>query len=215
MKQFYFKAFVMVGAPAKGGEKSAASSKGPLKMHQAGLDPNSDMAITLVKELHAASEICELAGSYVHAAHSYSCQSREDCMKAAREEALGAVTFAKRVFEATGIVFPVISVGSTPSTAFDLTTTDQNKEPFEFPTVEGIAPSTPSSGEHEQEVSSTSSLKRRKITFRVNEIHAGNYLVFDSMQVDIGSCNTEDIACVVRAQVVSNYAERGALLILC
>lgn len=45
------------------------------------------------------------------------------------------------------------------------------------------------------------------------EIHPGNYIFYDRFQATIGSCSLDDVACSVVATVISQYPDRGRLLI--
>ena len=47
----------------------------------------------------------------------------------------------------------------------------------------------------------------------VTELHPGNYIFYDAMQVQIGSCGERDVAASVLATVVGVYPERGTALI--
>eukprot|EP01064_Diplonema_japonicum_P005313 TRINITY_DN13586_c0_g1_i1.p1 TRINITY_DN13586_c0_g1~~TRINITY_DN13586_c0_g1_i1.p1 ORF type:complete len:366 (+),score=103.34 TRINITY_DN13586_c0_g1_i1:510-1607(+) len=47
----------------------------------------------------------------------------------------------------------------------------------------------------------------------VNEMHPGNYLTYDSMQCDIGSCTVEDVAVRVLTRIVGIYPERNMLIV--
>jgi len=47
----------------------------------------------------------------------------------------------------------------------------------------------------------------------VTEIHPGNYLLYDCMQLWIGSCQQEDIACSVLTRVLGHYPKTSTLLI--
>lgn len=47
----------------------------------------------------------------------------------------------------------------------------------------------------------------------VNEIRPGNYLFFDKLQADIGSCMPEDCAGLVASRVVSHYPDRNRMVI--
>lgn len=47
----------------------------------------------------------------------------------------------------------------------------------------------------------------------VDEMHAGNYAYYDTMQVRIGSCSVRDIAVRVLTRVVGHYPKRGKMLV--
>ena len=49
----------------------------------------------------------------------------------------------------------------------------------------------------------------------VTELHPGNYAFFDRQQVASGSCGREDIAVHVLARVLSQYVDRGEMLLDC
>eukprot|EP01113_Clastostelium_recurvatum_P017893 TRINITY_DN21114_c0_g1_i1.p1 TRINITY_DN21114_c0_g1~~TRINITY_DN21114_c0_g1_i1.p1 ORF type:complete len:429 (+),score=65.80 TRINITY_DN21114_c0_g1_i1:44-1288(+) len=47
----------------------------------------------------------------------------------------------------------------------------------------------------------------------VNEIHPGNYVFYDLMQAELGSCSYDDIAVSVACKVVGHYPKRNQLLV--
>lgn len=47
----------------------------------------------------------------------------------------------------------------------------------------------------------------------VDEIRPGNFVYFDLMQYHIGSCNYEDIACIVAAPVIATHYERNEIVV--
>ncbi len=47
----------------------------------------------------------------------------------------------------------------------------------------------------------------------VTEMHPGNYLLYDSMQATIGSCEVGDIAVVVNTRVIGRYPSRNELVV--
>ncbi len=47
----------------------------------------------------------------------------------------------------------------------------------------------------------------------MTELHPGNYIFYDAMQMQIGSCGEGDVAASVLGTVVSVYPERGSALI--
>lgn len=49
----------------------------------------------------------------------------------------------------------------------------------------------------------------------ITEFHPGNYVFNDIVQVNIGSCEVDDIAGKVLTTVISHYPERGHMLVDC
>lgn len=47
----------------------------------------------------------------------------------------------------------------------------------------------------------------------INEMHPGNYVVYDVMQRDIGACQTQDIAARVLTRIIGHYPKQNMLLI--
>jgi len=50
---------------------------------------------------------------------------------------------------------------------------------------------------------------------RVNEIHPGNYVFWDTQQFDLRSCELKDIACYVLARVTSHYPLNNTMTVDC
>ena len=49
----------------------------------------------------------------------------------------------------------------------------------------------------------------------VDEMHPGNYVYYDEMQVQLGSCQPEDVAVRVLMRVIGKYPEQNMLLVDC
>jgi len=47
----------------------------------------------------------------------------------------------------------------------------------------------------------------------VDEIRPGNFVYYDVMQLEIGSCREEDIAATIACPVVATYPERGEIVV--
>ncbi|CAD7968316.1 unnamed protein product [Amoebophrya sp. A120] len=171
----------------------------PLQMHQAGLNPEGEEALDLMRFLLANPKSFTLHGIYIHAAPAYSCQTQKECVEAFVEEATTAVEFAKRVYETCDqFEFPEITIGSTPSCSFEI--------PNRYLPLQGktFLPTA---------ISRINPNYKPKV-FKLTELHCGNYLFFDQMQADlIKSCDISDVACFVKATVISIYEEK--LLIDC
>lgn len=45
------------------------------------------------------------------------------------------------------------------------------------------------------------------------EMHPGNYIFFDRMQVGIGACSRDEISASVLARVISHYPERNTIMV--
>eukprot|EP00392_Amoebophrya_sp_AT5.2_P007189 g7203.t1 len=200
--------YIMVGGGRGGGvndndqhqdvEEIKAKPTGPghsLRMHQAGLDPASPDALSLAQRV-SSSEFFDLAGLYIHAAHAYECSSKQACLASTFAEASAAVEFAKRVYDGCGVRLREITIGSTPSMSFDLPDDARRAANDDLEEVEDSFLPTARSADGNE-------------VFRVTELHAGNYLFYDQMQADlIQSCRFTQIACVVRAQIVSVYENK-------
>lgn len=83
--------------------------------HRAGVDPESENALELARQLHEDPHL-ELVGVLTHAGHSYSCRNAGEIRKVASTERQVAVEFAGRL-EQSGVPPGIVSIGSTPTVA--------------------------------------------------------------------------------------------------
>ncbi|MEM6792651.1 MAG: alanine racemase [Acidobacteriota bacterium] len=81
--------------------------------HRAGVEPESDQAMDLMRQL-AASERLELRGLLSHSGHSYGAPGRERLRAVHLEERRVMTAFAGRA-RAAGLEIPAVSIGSTPT----------------------------------------------------------------------------------------------------
>lgn len=85
--------------------------------HRAGVDPESDQALSLARRLHDAAGL-DLRGVLTHAGHSYDCVDRAGIAEVAIEEVQVTTAFAQRLRDA-GVAVPGVSIGSTPTLSVD------------------------------------------------------------------------------------------------
>ena len=83
--------------------------------HRAGVDPEAPASIALARRT-AESAGLEFAGLLTHGGHAYGCRDRDGIARVAAEERDITAGFASRL-RADGIEVPVVSVGSTPTSA--------------------------------------------------------------------------------------------------
>lgn len=167
------------------------SDKPPkVHMHQVGLNPYADSTLSFAKKIQA-SPFCFLGGIYIHAAHSYSSSNAEECSKASAEERDSANFFYKKLRSEKVIHIEVTEEDS-----------DSKKTKF----IVGIG-STPTVSQPPTD--------GKGFTGGITELHAGNYLCFDTMQVGIGSCNSveNDCALRVKCRIISKSEHSNRLLI--
>ena len=82
--------------------------------HRAGVDPRSEIALNLARDLHESPTLI-FDGILTHSGHSYHARGREAIERVAEEERQVMVEFAERLRSEGGIDVPNISVGSTPA----------------------------------------------------------------------------------------------------
>ncbi|MEE4271819.1 MAG: alanine racemase [Thermoanaerobaculales bacterium] len=82
-------------------------------LRRAGVDPESDMAVSLAGRLARSPQI-NFQGVLAHAGQSYHAVSRNDAASVARNERIVARTFVERLAD-EGIEVPAVSIGSTPT----------------------------------------------------------------------------------------------------
>jgi D-serine deaminase-like pyridoxal phosphate-dependent protein len=82
-------------------------------LHRAGVDPDSDRAMSLAARLERSPHI-DFRGVLTHAGQSYRATNRGQARAAAVEECSVTRSFVKRLAKA-GITVPEVSVGSTPT----------------------------------------------------------------------------------------------------
>jgi len=89
--------------------------------HRAGVDPGSEYAVAVARELAAGRRLA-FDGILSHSGHAYRTRSREEAAAVAEAERRVMVEFADRLRD-EGIAVPSVSVGSTPAmrAARDLT----------------------------------------------------------------------------------------------
>jgi D-serine deaminase-like pyridoxal phosphate-dependent protein len=82
-------------------------------LHRAGVDPASELAVTLAGRLARSPEI-DFRGVLTHAGQSYGAKGRAEAAAFARDEVAVARNFADRLDD-EGVAVPEVSIGSTPT----------------------------------------------------------------------------------------------------
>lgn len=151
--------------------------------HREGVDPDSDEAVELVKGVVQTPQL-RFRGIYAHGGHSY---HTDDVLSVAKQEALVTARFARRLLDDHGITCEVVSIGSTPTVSALMRAASADSGP------------------------DTQALEW--FPEEITEIHPGNYVFYDRMQVQMGSCEMSNVAVCVLATVVGQSRERNTLLI--
>jgi len=85
--------------------------------HRAGLDPHSEVAVNLARDLHESPKLA-FDGILTHSGHSYNARGAEALRRIAEEERSTMVHFSDRLRQEGGVDVSRISVGSTPAMSF-------------------------------------------------------------------------------------------------
>ncbi len=85
--------------------------------HRAGVDPNSEVAINLARDLHGSPKLT-FDGILTHSGHAYYARGAEAIRRIAEEERSIMVDFSERLRRQGGVDVSRISVGSTPAMSF-------------------------------------------------------------------------------------------------
>jgi len=160
--------------------------------HRCGVAADSEEAVALGRRL-LESPAVELRGLYTHGGHAYHQADDEGMAEAAKEERLEILAFALRFLESLEEKETrerladelEISIGSTPSLS-RLQSADCLRMTSDK--VDGLS-------------------------VAVTELHPGNYIFYDVMQAQLGSCALEDCAGTVLASVISKYPARCEVLL--
>jgi D-serine deaminase-like pyridoxal phosphate-dependent protein len=81
--------------------------------HRAGIDPESEQTVQLVKAICGSATI-NFEGIYSHSGHSYNVKSSEEAAKVAEEERRVMISFVEKLRK-LGIHCPTVGIGATPS----------------------------------------------------------------------------------------------------
>lgn len=85
--------------------------------HRAGVDPHSEVAVNLARDLHESPKLM-FDGILTHSGHAYHARGSEAIGRIAEEERRTMVEFAERLRREGGVDVSRISVGSTPAMSF-------------------------------------------------------------------------------------------------
>jgi D-serine deaminase-like pyridoxal phosphate-dependent protein len=85
--------------------------------HRAGIDPRSEAALDLARELHESSTLI-FDGILTHSGHSYHARGEDMIRRVAEEERRVMVEFSERARTERHVEVPQVSVGSTPAMSF-------------------------------------------------------------------------------------------------
>ena len=85
--------------------------------HRAGLDPNSEVAVNLARDLHESPKLV-FDGILTHSGHAYEARGAEALRRVAEEERSIMVQFSDRLRREGGVDVSRISVGSTPAMSY-------------------------------------------------------------------------------------------------
>eukprot|EP01112_Ceratiomyxa_fruticulosa_P015291 TRINITY_DN4472_c0_g1_i2.p1 TRINITY_DN4472_c0_g1~~TRINITY_DN4472_c0_g1_i2.p1 ORF type:complete len:433 (+),score=88.42 TRINITY_DN4472_c0_g1_i2:64-1299(+) len=125
----------------------------------------------------------DFMGIYAHSGHAYRSRNTEEIKAVALQEAELLSNFAQKLRDEKGVICPFVSIGSTPACSVLATAVKE------------------------------SLARGGKGIGLVNEIHPGNYVFYDLMQVEMGSCEYNDIAVSVVCKVVGHYPNRNMFLV--
>lgn len=141
--------------------------------HRCGLDYKDSKTIDFALNIIESSSSI-LKGIYTHAGHSYKQENNEGLQSVVRSEGECVEYFAEKLYDRID---------------------SEKQEEFSQNLILSIG-STPSLS-YKGESSCSSN------RFKVNEYHPGNYIFYDQMQCEIGSCEIRNCCAFVVASVVS------------